>query len=148
MPTHIKRNGNSKYHRKYATQLRNGLRRDGSSIEKVCQGWGIVPNTYHKWCDTHPEFAEAHEYGKCDNMIWWQEVGQKGIQGEFKLNAAAYNFTMSNLHGWNTKVVTETNAADEVRTININVLPSREQNVLKHLPNKDNIIDVEPEKEE
>ncbi len=140
-----KRRSDSLYHKKYSTQLINGLRRDGSSVEKVCQMWGIVPTTYYKWIDNHPDFAEAHEHGKRDNMIWWQEVGQAGITGQFKLNAAAYNFTMSNLHGWNTKVVTETNASDEIRTININVLPSREQNVLKHLPE---VIDVEPEKDE
>lgn len=125
---------------KYIKQLLNGLRRDGLSIEEVCQLWGVLPRTYYRWVELYPEFTEAHEAGARDNMIWWQQLGRRGIAGEFRLNAAAYNFTMSNLHGWNNKVVTETTAQDEIRTININVLPSREQNALAHQPE---IIDVE-----
>ena len=143
-----KKRSDCKYKSWHSKQLLNGLRRDGLSVEEVCQMWDIVPSTYYLWTNTIPEFAEAHEAGRRDELVWWQNLGRKGISGEFKMNAAAYNFTMTNLHGWNTKVVTETRADDEIRTININVLPSREQNTIVNQQQDIKVIEHDSQQKE
>lgn len=131
----------SKYKPKYARQLKNGLCRDGKSVEECCQEWGVTVKTYYDWIEKYPAFARGHELAAIDRRSWWERIGRLAVMGEIKTNAAIYNFTMANLHGWSNKTINE-NVNESIGTININVLPAPKQEE-KLIEQKD-VIDVTP----
>ncbi len=122
----------SKYKKKYAKQLKNGLRRDGSSIDEICLGWDITRTTYYNWVQTHPEFKAADEAGNRDCAAWWHWLTRQVAVGEIKGNAGTICFAMKNIQGinWLDKAEVKTTHEEKINTININVLPSREKETL------------------
>ncbi len=132
-----------KYDPKYARQLMKGLRANGSSILKVCSLWGICRTTYDRWREIHPEFAEAHEFGQRDCIIWWEDLTQAAAMGTIKANAGVLCFAMKNIEGvgWQDKVEVNNVGQEQIQRININVLPPPEQKPLL-IEHED--VDLEP----
>src|ERR1700677_3909182 len=94
------------YKKKYAKELREGLRADGKTIEHCCKLWGICRKSYYNWLREYPDFAEAAEGGEMVFYIYWYELGQNSCATGKKLNAGVYNFVMTNLHKWQTRTET------------------------------------------
>lgn len=127
----------SKYKKKYAKQLKNGLRTDGSSIPEVCIMWGISRTTYYNWVQQYPEFAAADEIGNRDCAAWWFDLTRKIASGKVKGNAGVVCFALKNVEGinWADKAEVKTTTTEKVNTININVLPSKKDTlVIDHDP--------------
>ena len=125
----------SKYEDKYAKQLASGIRYSkGLSIVELCRKWRISRSTYDTWVSTYEDFKHAHELGRMDYASYWHE-NFKGIAlGEIKGNAGAAIFAMTNAEGvnWSNKVDVNNTSEEQVQTINIKVLPSKETRVIEH----------------
>lgn len=132
-----------KYNRKYCKQLTRGLRADGLSIEEVCQMWGICRSTYNYWVDTHPEFATAHEFGKRDFVAYWHKLTRQVAAGEKKGNAGVLCFSMKNAEGvgWKDKVEVDNVSDEQIKQINISILPAPIHGLVHGLPSNLQIID-------
>ena len=76
-------------------------------LQLRCQGKTIAQSmvlcnirsweTYKRWQVDHVEFAEAVSFGEVAAQAYWEEIGDKGIQGEYdKFSAATYIFKMCN----------------------------------------------------
>jgi hypothetical protein len=117
---------NSLYKRKYAKDLLNGIRKDGKSIEEVCAVWGVSDDAYHNWRKIHPEFEEAHKVGDSHKRAWWYQIQRKVASGEQTGNAAVINFALKNEAGYVDKQEVHTTHEEQIRTIKIEMLPSRE----------------------
>jgi hypothetical protein len=130
-----------KYNRKYCKQLIRGMRREGLSINKVCQLWGICRTTYNEWVEKHPEFAKAHEYGKRDYCIYLEDLAMEVASGQKKGNAGVLIFSLKNAEGlgWTDKVEVNTTSDEPIRQINISILPPTQ----KQLPRDITIIEHE-----
>jgi Homeodomain-like domain-containing protein len=126
-----------KYDKKFGRQLMKGLRSDGLSIPEVCQLWQINRNTYYRWIEIHPEFAEAHEYGERDVLAYWHKLNRAVASGVVKGNAGVICFSMKNIEGigWKDKVEVESNGQEQFQKINISILPAPVQalpNIIEH----------------
>lgn len=122
-----------KYKTKYAKALKNGARRDGMSIDELCQVWGVSRTAYYNWCAEYPEFAAADEIGNRDAMAWLHKLNRDVMSGKVKGNAGTIIFAMKNLAGWKDKSEVSTTTTEAVRTININVLPPKDDTlVIEH----------------
>lgn len=88
----------SKYHIGLADRWIQ-LRGQGKTVTQAMMLCDIRSwDTYKKWQTLHPEFKEAVEFGKIAAQAYWEEVGNKGIMGEFeKFNAPTYIFKMCNM---------------------------------------------------
>lgn len=117
-----------KYKKKFSRQLKMGLRCDGMSIPEVCGEWGISRTTYYNWIDQYPEFAEAHEIGNRDCASWWYKLTRDAASGKVKANAGIICFAMKNVEGvgWADKSEVKSSNSQEIKTININVLPPKD----------------------
>lgn len=125
----------SKYEEKYAKELLNGIRyKKGYSIVELCRKWRIARGTYDKWVQTYADFKHAHELGKMDYASWWHETFRAIAKGDIKGNAGAAIFAMTNAEGigWSNKVDVNNTHEEEVKTINIKVLPKKETRVIEH----------------
>lgn len=123
-----------KYNKTYVRKLKDGLRCDGKSVVEVCQEWGISRTTYYYWVENHPEFKTAHEYGERDCAAWWQVLARKAAAGEIKANAGIICFAMKNVEGvnWADKIETKSTVDEQIRQINISILPPPQE--IKLLP--------------
>ena len=121
-----------KYDPKYARQLRKGLRRNGASINKLCQMWDICRTTYNYWIEIHPDFADAVEYGKRDYIVYLEDLAMDVARGDLKGNAGVMIFSLKNAEGlwWKDQVEVTNTGLEQIQRININVLPSPEQKPL------------------
>ncbi len=117
-----------KYKKRFTKALRNGVRKDGASIEDLCIEWDVTRKTYNAWIVKYPEFAEAHEYGIRDCSAWWQKQARLVAIGVQKGNAGVLNFALKQLEtaGWQDTVQVNSHIDKEVHTININVLQPRQ----------------------
>ncbi len=115
-----------KYNRKYCKQLKRGLRADGMSIEEVCQMWDICRTTYNNWRELHPEFQVAHEYGNRDCAAYWHRLTRAGASGQLKVNAGIICFALKNIDGigWQDKVEVNNAGQEQIKQINISILPA------------------------
>lgn len=129
----------NKYNRKYCKQLKAGLRSDGSSIAEVCQKWDITRATYYDWIEKYPEFKQAHDYGNRDCAAWWHQLNRSAACGQVKANAGIICFAMKNIEGigWQDKVEVSNIGEEQIRQINISILPPSQQ----ALPHNLNIIE-------
>ena len=126
-----------KYNRKYCKQLKRGLRIEGLSIPEVCQIWGICRTTYNKWVEQYPEFKEAHDHGQRDNAAYWNKLARDVASGKVKGNAGVLCFSLKNVDGvgWQDKVEVNSNTQEQIRQINISILPAPVKaltNIIEH----------------
>jgi len=123
----MNKHGNSKYRPKYAKDLRNGLRKDGLSIEEVCSIWGVTVNAYNGWRKTFEKFEEAHLIGEQHKIAWWRQVQRDVACGKTNGNAGVINMALKNEAGYVDKQEVEHKHEEQIRTIKIEMLPTREQ---------------------
>lgn len=111
------------------------MRKDGLSIPEVCQEWGISRTTYYNWVESYPEFKQAHEDGNRDCVAWWYRLNRAVACGQVKGNAGVLCFAMKNVEGigWQDKVEVNSTANEQIRQINISILPPPEQKQLNHI---------------
>lgn len=137
----------AKYKKKFARQLNMGLRNNGKSVDDVCQIWGVSRTTYYNWVNNNPEFALAHEIGERDYASFVHNLIIKVASGQQKGNAGILCLMAKNILGWKEKSETQITQNEEVRTININVLPPKEVKTIEHQEKvqeaiiKDNVIE-------
>ncbi len=134
----MKKHGNSKYRPKYAKDLRNGLRKDGKSLEEVCCLWGVTMMAYSAWRKTHPIFEEAHHIGEQDKTSWWRQVQREVASGARPGNAGVINLALKNEAGYTDKQEVHNTHEERISTIKIEMLPSREDaalgRIIEHNP--------------
>lgn len=130
-----------KYNRKYCKQLVRGLCKEGMSEEEICQLWDINPKTFKRWQEIHPEFKEAAEIARRDRLCYWHKLFRDVASGKVKGNAGTLCFAMKNVEGigYQDKVEVRNTADDQVKQINISILPPPQ----KQLPENITIIEHE-----
>jgi hypothetical protein len=129
----------STYKKKYAKQLREGMRQDcRMSIDKCCQAWGVTRNAYYGWLDQHPDFKEAAEIGERDFMVAFQDLMVDNATGEKKGNAGVLTLMAKNILKWSDKVEIENTGPEQISRIEIEVLQDKRA-ALEH----DDIEDAE-----
>lgn len=136
------RRKDSKYNRKYCKQLVRGLRREGLSINKVCQLWEITRTTYNKWRDEYPEFDNAHQVGQRDYCVFLEDKAMDVAFGKTKGNAGMMIFALKNAEGlgWTDKVEVQNNTDEQIKQINISILPPPSPNKLISIDSNSDLI--------
>ena len=77
------------------------LMAQGYSKEAVAGGLKICKQTFYKWQEKHPAFAEAVRDGETLSWMYWENLGHRAMRGEVPgFNATVWVFSMKNLHGW------------------------------------------------
>ena len=129
------RRKDSKYNRKYCKQLTRGLRREGLSINKVCQLWGITRTTYNNWREEYPEFENAHQVGQRDYCVYLEDQAMDIATGKRKGNAGMMIFALKNAEGlgWTDKVEVQNTAEEQIKQINISILPAPASKALENI---------------
>lgn len=114
----------SKYLKKYAEELKQGMRKDGKSVVECCLEWGILDTEYYKWLDEHQDLATAHQIGEMDCASWWHIQYRKLAQNG---NASALSFGMKNIDkvGWQEKPENKKEVEEPIRELRISILPPR-----------------------
>lgn len=133
----------SKYKKKYAKQLIEGLRKDGKSIEECCLLWGVSDKTYQNWRKKYPEFEEAHQIGEMDKKAWWRQLQRKVACGESAGNAAIINFALKNEADYVDRQETHHTHDEQIQTIKIEVLPKAPR-IIEH-ERTQHLLDSQPE---
>lgn len=132
-----------KYDEKYAKQLRNGIRyKERLSVPQLCRKWRISRSTYNNWINKYEDFKDAAAIGQMDYDAYRWEIIDKLSTGELKGNAGAAIFGLENSNAseqYGKNVNINNNYEEQVQTINIKVLPRKENEALEH------IIDVTPD---
>lgn len=128
----------TKYKKKYAKELLDGLRRSPDvycgteylmSIERICWRWKITPKTYWNWVNEFTSFREAHEQGHNDFIVCCQEwVTKEGMKGKHA-NSILTKYLMGNIGSEMTdkKEVTTTIDEKRIHKIEIEVIQPRTQ---------------------
>ncbi len=111
----------SKYKKKYAKQLMEGMRLDGKSIEECCSIWGVSVDAYRDWRKAHPEFEEAHRQGDRDKRAWWFQLQRKVASGEAHGNASVINFALKNEADYVDKTEVHNTHEEAITTLRIEV---------------------------
>lgn len=140
-----------KYKKKYAQELKDGLRRYpdispngreyGWSIERICARWGITEKTYHNWRAEFKSFDEACEIGERDFKLYWLDKIEDGVNQGKAANGSLLKLVAANVLGWSDKKeVKHENEDNKITAINITMLAPPEKQ--PQLPQPDNIIDI------
>ena len=76
----------------------------GYSKEAVAGKLGIAKDTLYRWVDEKPEFSDAVARGEALALLWWEELGMRGVQGEIPgFVSIVYIFNLKNRRGWKDK---------------------------------------------
>lgn len=129
----------SKYRPLFAKQLKNGLRKNGWSIEECCMHWNVSRGSYYYWVKNNPKFAEAADIGETHAAAYVAKEYREVMSGEKRGNAGLLVFAAKNVMGWAEKTETHVTHDEQVKTLNINILPRH--NERKQIE----IIDVTPQ---
>lgn len=131
----------SKYKPRFAKQLLEGLRKDGKSIAECCRLWGVSKDAYYDWLKVHPKFAYAASMAEMDSAAWWHQLNRDVADGSKRGNAGLIQFALKNIEGinWSDKVEVNNTHEEQIHTIQIEVLPSKQQQL------EGRIIDVDQE---
>ena len=133
----------TKYKKKFAKQLLNGMRSDGKSQEEVSRIWGITRGTYNAWRKAHPEFEHAHEIGEMDKTSWWRQLQRKVGSGESPGNAAVINLALKNEAGYVDKQEVAHTHEEQITTIRIERIESPKPRIIEHERTQD-LLDQQP----
>ncbi len=86
----------NKYRKDYCVKAEEILE-TGKSLAAVCSSLDIGRSTLYEWRETHPEFREAIDRGLQKCQLYWENIGEEGIKGNYeKFGAAPWIFTMKN----------------------------------------------------
>lgn len=86
------------------------LMREGASLCEVAADLGISEETIHAWKrdGRHKAFTEALAAGSELSRAWWIKLGRAAAAGRVPgFQAAAWIFSMKNMHGWRNHDTTE-----------------------------------------
>jgi len=139
----MKKHGNSKYRPKFAKDLRNGLRKDGKSIEEVCCLWGVTISAYNGWIKAHPTFAEAHQIGEQDKTSWWRLMQREVASGVRPGNAGVINLALKNEAGYVDKQEVAHTHDEQITTIRIEHIQPPQARIIEH-ERTENLLDEKP----
>ena len=122
-----------KYKKKFILELTSGVRYDVyMSVDALCRKWGITRRSYYNWLDKYPEFNNAAECGERDYAAALHKAIMDIALGKEKGNAGLLTLAAQHHLGWKTKNETTIVKDEEIKTLTINVLPSRETNIIEH----------------
>ena len=129
----------NKYRPLFAKQLKQGLRKKGWTIDECCEHWNVARGSYYYWVKNNPKFAEAAELGEVHYAAYWSRKYRAVAMGEEKGNAGLLVFGAKNVMGWAEKTETHITHDEQVKTLNINILPRHDE--VKQITE---VIDVTP----
>lgn len=134
----------TKYDPKFTEELLDGIRyKKKLSIPELCRRWRISRKTYWKWRQEIQEFSDAADLAELDYASYWMELNRKVCEGKVKGNAQLIALNLANVEQLNytPKVDINTKSDETIRTININVIPSKPLEQLEH--QQGNIIEAQ-----
>lgn len=114
-----------KYKPKFATMLKNGMRKDGMIIDECCVIWGVSRQSYSNWIKEHPKFKEAAEIAETHYNAWFARQFRLGMTGAIKMNAGMMTLAAKNILGYVEKVEVNNHYDEKVSVIKIEQLPTR-----------------------
>lgn len=99
------------------------LGKKGVSKMHMAVDLGVHRDTIYEWCKTHPEFEEAMQLAVAHSQVWWENIGQQGVQGKVDgFQSTPYIFIMKNRfredYGETTKVETKLEIVSPVDQLN------------------------------
>ncbi len=116
------------YKPKFAKMLKDGMRKDHRmSIEKCCQEFGCSTKSFQNWRDDIKEFREACEIADIDYKVACMDMGWDLIEGKRKGDAKTYQLFMGVFFGMSSKIESTVKHEEQIKTININVVPGRQK---------------------
>lgn len=62
------------------------LAKEGKSFAQIAAALDVARSTLYAWADVHPEFSDTLTRAKELAMVWWEDMGQKGLTMD-KFNA-------------------------------------------------------------
>jgi len=63
----------------------------------------VSRKTLYEWLDKYPAFLEAKERGELKSLLWWEDMGIKGMFAPKEFSANLWIFNMKNrfkAYGW------------------------------------------------
>lgn len=84
-----------------------GLYAQGKTDVEVAVALGVSKNTFYRWINTYPEFADAVQYGKGLSEIEMTKWGKEAAKGDRKIDGKVWHVIMRNSHGWSKKEDTD-----------------------------------------
>lgn len=85
---------------KYAASCCDEVRRlgaEGKSRVQIAQALGVSRPTLAEWAKRHTPFARALDEARDLAQAWWEDIGQRAVQGQIKDFAGApFIFQMKN----------------------------------------------------
>jgi hypothetical protein len=86
----------AKYNDEYCIKAEEILSQ-GKSLAAVCAAMDIGRTTLYEWRENHPEFKFALARGLEKAQIYWEQIGEDGVKGNYeKFGGAPWIFTMKN----------------------------------------------------
>jgi hypothetical protein len=128
----------TKYRSKYLRQLKKGMfEPDGRPMSKakICAKWGISPGTFDNWAIKYPGFGKYALKQELEIACWVEDTYYNIMAGKIKGNAGTAQFAMKNMKHieWKDKTEVTNHYDEQVSTINIQMLPPRnETKVIEH----------------
>ena len=90
----------SKYRPEYCSQLIIHMAK-GLSFESFGAAVGVNQDTLHEWAKVHTPFSEAKKEAWSQNLLFWEEIGIKGMTGKIPgFNATIWIFNLKNRFKW------------------------------------------------
>lgn len=90
----------SEFRKKYCDALIKHMEK-GLSFESFGGKVGVCKKTLYRWVKHHPEFKRAKALGETRSLLFWENLGIRGAQGEVKgFNVASWIFNCKNRFGW------------------------------------------------
>lgn len=71
----------TKYDEKYCEMLIEHMA-EGYSFESFGGIIEVNEDTLYEWVKVHPKFSDSKSIGTQKSMIWWEQMGRKGMMNE------------------------------------------------------------------
>lgn len=92
----------------------------GYSFEAFGAHANCSKDTLYLWLSEYPDFLDARKEGESKCRRFWEELGIRGIQGEFMgFGQSVYIFNMKNRFGWRDAI--DLNAKTQHTNVNVNL---------------------------
>lgn len=111
------------YKKRFAKELKKGMRRDGLTIDEVCQIWNIPCSAYERYIKDEPDFSDAHDIGERDFRCHWQASFRSAAQPHKKGNTGIIKIAAASILGYAEKNKADNSDDEPLRMIKIEIFP-------------------------
>ena len=97
----------TKYDEKYCAMITDHMA-NGLSIESFAALIEVHKDTIYEWKKHWPSFSDAIRKGEAKSLLYWENIGIRGMKGEIPyFSAAIWCFNMKNRFRWRDQPPTD-----------------------------------------